>query len=184
MPVFNSKHSCSGLHKTAFLFTFEVDDIFNQKTVQWQNLFLLNIEINKIVCFFCLFVFASLCCFLYCRANSSLSWVLSQQAFQAKATKKFKREKYKIKIFLLHKLEPFPKLGWAELSWKTLGAFPSNPCRLHVSWDPHTGRAGQERRTREEEEEEEEIHHLDFLHLLQEWLAWRMHSSWLTERTV
>ena len=43
-----------------FFLTFEVDGILNQKTVQWQHFFLLNIEINKIVCFF-FFLSLSVC---------------------------------------------------------------------------------------------------------------------------
>ena len=76
-----------------FFLTFEVDGILNQKTVQWQHFFLLNIEINKIVCFF----------FFFCLCQFVLLFVLQSkfqpelgtfsQAFQAKAIKKFKREK-------------------------------------------------------------------------------------------
>lgn len=76
-----------------FFLTFEVDGILNQKTVQWQHFFLLNIEINKIVCFFFFFVFVSLCCYLYCKANFSLSWVLSHRHSKQRQSRSLKEKK-------------------------------------------------------------------------------------------
>lgn len=58
-PLFYSKHSFDFRSSQNCLFflslSFEVEGTLNKNTVQCQHFFLLNIEINKIVCFyFCL----------------------------------------------------------------------------------------------------------------------------------
>lgn len=144
-PLCYSKHSCSGLHKNFFL-TSEVDGILTKRQCNGSTFSLLNIEINKIVRSFCLCQFVLL---FVLQSNIHTALGTFSQASQAKVMKRFKREKYKIKIFLLHKLEPFPKL-WAELSWaeRRWRLFHPIPADCSISWDPHSGRAGRERRRR------------------------------------
>lgn len=76
-----------------------------------QHFFLLNIEINKTVNFF--FFRQFVVSYFYCRAIPVWPGHFSHRHLKKMKNLKIKKKK---KIFLLHKLRPFPRLLWAELS--------------------------------------------------------------------
>ena len=110
--LFYSKSSIDFHVFTKIAFNFWSWRYFKQKYCATSAPFLLNIEINKIVNSFffpvSLFVFS----YFYGRAIPVWPGYFLTDTLKKKCNGEFKKKK----VFLLHKVGPFPRLRWAELS--------------------------------------------------------------------